>query len=238
MTDSKRQLHSCTNPPAAATPLMSPCGVGTRVTVAGSVVFFLALVFVMTSSHTPVLAEVFHSKESALRLAFPDADTVDKREIFLSSEQVEEVERLARVQVPSRLVTVYIGRKSGSPLGYAFIETHQVRTLPETILIVLEPDGRVRDIYMLAFHEPPEYGPPDRWLGQFQGRLLDDDLSLRGEVAGIAGATLTATAITAALRKTLATLQVALLRAKEESGDPGDISDSGSEDEPRKSGAK
>ncbi|MCJ7726406.1 MAG: hypothetical protein MUP76_08490, partial [Acidimicrobiia bacterium] len=40
-----------------------------------------------------------------------------------------------------------------------FIETHQVRTLPETILIVINPEGRVRGVHMLAFHEPPEYGP-------------------------------------------------------------------------------
>jgi hypothetical protein len=156
----------------------------------------------------PARTEVFHSRESALRLAFPGADSVGKREIFLSSEEAAEVERLARVKLPSRLVTMYVGRKDGNIQGYAFIETHPVRSLPETILIVIDPDGHTRGVHMLAFHEPPEYAPSGRWLGQFRGAPLTDELSLRGDVAAITGATLTATAITAAVRRTLAVFHV------------------------------
>jgi hypothetical protein len=221
----------------STTPSMLPYGVLARSKMMRLGVIFLLLVFALTTP-TAARAEVFHSKESALRLAFPGADTVDKREIFLSGEQVEEVERLARVQVPSRLVTIYVGLENESPLGYAFIETHQVRTLPETILIVIDPGGRVRDIYMLAFHEPPEYGPSERWLGQFQGRPLTDDLSLRGDLAGIAGATLTATAITAAVRKTLATFRVAVVSTKVDPGAPEEMSDSKSKVAPREAKPK
>jgi Na+-translocating ferredoxin:NAD+ oxidoreductase RnfG subunit len=152
-------------------------------------------------------AEVFHSRESALKLAFPEADSVDKREVFLICEKKQEVEVLARAKLSSRLVTIYGGRKEERVQGYAFIETHTVRSLPETILIVLDPNGNTQGIHLLAFHEPPEYAPSARWLGQFQGRPLTDELSLRGEVAGISGATITATAITAAARRILAIYQ-------------------------------
>jgi hypothetical protein len=155
-------------------------------------------------------AEVYHSKESALRLAFPDADTVDKREIFLSGEQAEQIGELAGVKLPSRLVTLYVGRKDGRVTGYAFIDTHKVRSLPETLLVVLDSEGLTRGVYMLAFHEPPEYAPTDRWLGQFEGRPLNSDLSLRGEVDGITGATLTANAVTATVRSVLAVFKIAL----------------------------
>jgi Na+-translocating ferredoxin:NAD+ oxidoreductase RnfG subunit len=155
-------------------------------------------------------AEVFHSKESALRLAFPGADTVDKRELFLSSEEAEQAERLARVELPSRLVTMYVGRKDDAVMGYAFIETHKVRSLPETIMVVLDPDGRTRGVYMLAFHEPPEYAPSDGWLRQFDGLPLTDKLSVRGDLDGITGATLTVNAITAAVRRILAVFEVAV----------------------------
>ncbi len=159
---------------------------------------------------TAARAEVFHSRESALRLAFPDADRVEKRDLFLTDGQAERIEALARVRLPSRLVTVYVGWESGLVTGYAFIETHQVRTLPETIMIVVEPDGRVRDLHILAFHEPPEYAASPGWLRQFRGRALTDELSLRGDVAAITGATLTATTLTAAVRRTLAIHQVAI----------------------------
>jgi hypothetical protein len=136
----------------------------------------------------PARTEVFHSRESALRLAFPSADSVSKREIFLSSEEAEEAQKLARAELPSRLVTMYVGHKNGDVQGYAFIETHPVRSLPETILIVIDPDGRTRGVHILAFHEPPEYAPAARWLEQFQEVPLTDELSLRGDVAAITGA--------------------------------------------------
>ena len=155
-------------------------------------------------------AEVFHSRESALRLAFPDADTVDKRELFLSSEEAAAAEQAGRVKLQSRLVTVYVGRREGRVLGYAFIETHKVRSLPETVLVVVEPDGSARALHILAFHEPPEYAPSQEWLAQFQGRPLDDDLSLRGDIDAITGATLTANALTASVRRLLAVFDAAI----------------------------
>ncbi|HEU4364525.1 MAG TPA: FMN-binding protein [Candidatus Krumholzibacteria bacterium] len=169
------------------------------------VVLFLGL-FVAVNAR----AEVFHSRESALRLAFPGADRVEKREIFLDADDAAEVERLARSPLGSRLVTGYVGWKGAAVTGYAFIETHPVRSLPETIMIVVAPDGRVAGVHVLAFHEPPEYGPPPAWLRQFEGRALNDEMSLRGDIAGITGATLTAHSITAAVRRTLAVHQVGI----------------------------
>jgi hypothetical protein len=93
-------------------------------------------------------------------------------------------------------------------LGYAIIDTHLVRTLPETFMVVLTPDGAVRRVEILAFHEPPEYAPTGGWLRQFEGRALDDDLRLRGGIQGITGATLSATAMTAGVRRALALFQV------------------------------
>ena len=153
---------------------------------------------------------MFHSRESALRLAFPDADAVDKRELFLTSEAMVAAEQAARAKLQSRLVTVYVGRKGGEVLGYAFIETHKVRSLPETVLLVIEPDGRTRGLHMLAFHEPPEYAPSPRWLEQFEGRRLDDELSLRGDIDAITGDTLTANALTASVRRLLAVFDTAI----------------------------
>jgi Na+-translocating ferredoxin:NAD+ oxidoreductase RnfG subunit len=172
--------------------------------------WFLLLCLFLVAIPGGVSAEVFHSKESALRLAFPDADVVEKKNVFLSGEKLKRAGELAGVKLPSRMVTMYVGRKEESVVGYAFIDTHKVRSLPETILVVLDPDGQTRGVYMLAFHEPPEYAPTARWLGQFEGRPLDSDLSLRGEVDGITGATLTANAITATVRSVLAVFQVTM----------------------------
>jgi hypothetical protein len=157
-----------------------------------------------------VRAEVFHSRESALRLAFAGADSVEQRDVFLSEDQVERAAHAARSTIPSRLLTVYVGWRGGEITGYALIETHRVRTLPETLMMVLDAGGRVDGVHVLAFHEPPEYGAPPAWLRQFDGRELNDRLSPRGDIAGITGATITTQSVTAAVRRTLALFEVAI----------------------------
>ena len=155
-------------------------------------------------------SDVFHSKESALRLAFPGADRVTAQDLFLSPEEAAKVEQRARAGVESRLVTVYTGYEGSELLGYAFLDTHRVRTLPQTILLVLEPGGAVRSIHLLAFHEPPEYQPPAGWLERLAGRTLGAELWPGRDVDALSGATLTATAVTAAVRRLLAVHRVKL----------------------------
>ena len=72
----------------------------------------------------------------------------DKAAVVVARDQlVLKVEQRARVRLASRLVTMYVGRKDGAIVGYAFIETHTVRSLPETILVVIDPDGRSRGVF-------------------------------------------------------------------------------------------
>jgi hypothetical protein len=88
--------------------------------------------------------------------------------------------------------------------GTAYFDSHRVRTLPETLMVVVDPRGRVRRIEVLAFREPEEYLPRPVWYGQFPGRGLDDELALDRGVRGVIGATLTARATTQAVRRVLA----------------------------------
>jgi hypothetical protein len=170
----------------------------------------MLLAATLAGSGSPARAAVYHSRESALRLAFAGADTVVAHDLFLTQAQARRIEELAGSGLPSRLVTAYVALRDTIELGCAFFETHTVRSLPETLLIVIDPDGRTRAVHLLAFHEPSEYEPPPRWLEQFPGHGLTSELSLRGRIAGIAGSTLSATAVTAAVRRALAIYQIAV----------------------------
>ena len=154
------------------------------------------------------IAKVFHSKQEALAIAFPGADRVETRTFFLTDDQVQQVTALASAPVDSKLVTFYVGHKDGQLVGYAFIETNIVRTLPETFLIVLSPTGVVQKLFVLAFYEPEEYLPSERWLRQFDQKTLTPDLQLRRDIHGIAGSTLTSRAVTSGVRRVLAFFQV------------------------------
>jgi hypothetical protein len=156
----------------------------------------------------PVGATVFLAKDEALALAFPGAERIEERVFILTDSQKAEVERRARAALASQLWTIHVGWKGGEMQGYAIIDSHNVRTLPETFMVVIDPKGTLRRVDILAFHEPPEYQPTARWIEQFPGHGLDDDLKLGAGIQGITGATLSAQAMTAGVRRALALFTV------------------------------
>ncbi len=144
------------------------------------------------------------ARDEALRLAFPDAEKTEARDFFLTPEQRAEIEKRAHAKLDSDLITIYVGYRGGSVVGYAVFDTHIVRTLPETFLVVLSPDGTVAAVHLLAFYEPPEYAPPTRWLQGFSGKRLPEEAEPGRGLAAISGSTLTSRAVTAGVRRALA----------------------------------
>jgi Na+-translocating ferredoxin:NAD+ oxidoreductase RnfG subunit len=157
---------------------------------------------------TTALATVYHSRSQALELAFPTADRIENKTYVLNEDQVERIQQASRGEVESKLVKVYTGMKGDEILGYAFIDTHTVRTMPEAFMVVLSPDGVVRSLRVLAFYEPREYQPNNRWYAQFEQKTSDQGLRVGGDIHGIAGATLSARATTRGVRRALAFYEI------------------------------
>jgi FMN-binding domain len=166
------------------------------------ILFLLLLIAV-----TPSFATIFYSKNEALELAFGKDTQVEQLSLFPDEQQVTKVEGLAKVKLDSGLFTFYVGKEKGKVQGYAAIESGTVRTKPETLMIVLSPDGELRNVYTLAFHEPPEYQPPERWFEKLYKRPLAD-MDFNKGVDGISGATLSTRASVNSVRKVMAIYQV------------------------------
>src|SRR5262245_1168578 len=162
----------------------------------------LALVAVLAAHGAR--AGVYASQERALAEAFPDADQIEARSFVLDDAQAAAVEARAQVKLERRIWTIHEARAKGVLLGSAVIDIHTVRTLPEALLVVLTPEGALRSVRMLAFHEPSEYEPPARWLGQLEGRTLSPELHLHQGVHALAGATLSSQAVMRSVRTVLA----------------------------------
>jgi hypothetical protein len=94
--------------------------------------------------------------------------------------------------------------RGGQPAGTAWFDTHRVRTLPETLMIVVDGQGRVGRIEVISFREPEEYLPRGAWYEQFLGKTLEPSLQLKRDIRPVTGATLTARATTDAVRRVLA----------------------------------
>lgn len=155
-------------------------------------------------------ATVVLSVDEALALAFPEA-AIRRETMFLDDGQRREVERLSGAAVDSALVTRFVATgEGGRVVGHAYLDTHRVRTLPETVMVVVGVDGRVARVEVVVFREPMEYKPGDAWYRQYDGEALGDDLALKKNIRPVTGATLTARATTDAVRRVLAIHRVAV----------------------------
>ncbi len=154
--------------------------------------------------------KVFYSQSEALELAFPDAEKVASNTHILDDDQVERIQSLARCELDSKLVKIYTGMRNGKVLGHALIDVHNVRTLPEAFMIVLSPAGEIRSLRVLAFHEPLEYKPTNRWYSQFDNRSIEAPLRVGGDIHGVVGATLSTRATTRGVRRALAYYEILL----------------------------
>ena len=160
----------------------------------------LVLVLVPAAAGATVLVTV----EEALGLAFPEA-TIARETLFLTDDQRTSAAETSGTDVASAIVTRFVATGSdGEVVGYAYLDTHRVRTLPETMLVVLDADGTVRRVEVVTFREPLEYMPRRGWYEQYEGRKLDEDLALKRAIRPVTGATLTARATTEAVRRVLA----------------------------------
>ncbi|NNK49867.1 MAG: FMN-binding protein [Gemmatimonadetes bacterium] len=171
-------------------------------------VFLAVATFTLIHDVMDARAEVYHSRVSALQLAFPAADSVTTTTLMFSEADAEEVAERAGAALESRLVRVYEAWCDGQVTHRGIIDTHKVRSLPETVMVVTDTDHRVEGVHLLAFHEPVQYRASDKWFLQFDDRRLDPELAVRRGIVGMAGATMTSNAVAAAVRRSLAALEV------------------------------
>ncbi len=165
-----------------------------------SVISFSAILLALTQF---VGSTTLITVDEAIEAAFPGAK-IERETVFLSELQLEEVVSLSHVDGQGAVVTRYRATADGEAAGTAYVDTHRVRTLPETILIVVDPDGVVIRVEVIVFREPMDYLPPEPWFAQIEGKNLSDDLQLKRSIRPITGATLSARATTDAVRRMLA----------------------------------
>jgi len=146
---------------------------------------------------------VLQTQSEALAAVFPGA-AVERKTAFLSEDQASGVEIAARAQLQARMIPYYVAVSSTATVGYAYFDTHLVRTMPETLMVVVAPDGKVKAVEVLAFHEPEDYLPRPRWRKEFEGKTLEDPLWIKRDLRNVTGATLTARAVAEAVRRVLA----------------------------------
>jgi|SoimicmetaTmtLAB_FD_contig_81_173374_length_1410_multi_2_in_0_out_0_2 hypothetical protein len=165
-----------------------------------------SLVLTLLLATTATAADRLTQTE-ALALVFPGA-TLERKEHFLSEEQRQRIQELAKVEMKTRYLVSYEARKGTELLGVAFFDTHVVRTQQETAMVAISPRGVILRVEVVQFREPEEYAAPERWKQQLQGQSLSPKLSLKADIRPLSGASLTAQALVDASRRALAEFEV------------------------------
>ena len=164
----------------------------------------LAAVAALGCAARPAAATVRCTRDSALVAAFGSDARSEPRTVYLTEALVDSVERLARARFATPRLTYWVATRNDSAVGWAYLDTHPVRTMSETVFVALDSRGAVLRVDVLAFHEPEDYLPPRRWLDRLAGVRLSPRLRPGDRVDGISGATLSARAVTDAVRRVLA----------------------------------
>ena len=181
----------------------------------GTKMLALAVVAVLCLALPEVAsAKVFASQNQALAEAFPDASRIDRKTVILRKRDAAAIAEIIHQEIQAKIVVLHTAYKDDKILGYAHIDVHNVRTKPEALIVVLTSTGSVRSVRMLAFHEPLDYLPTDRWYAQFDGKTKRDGLRVGRDVHGVVGATLSARAAVDAVRRMLAYWEVLLQPAE------------------------
>lgn len=149
----------------------------------------------------PVNAQVLMAQDEALHRAFPEATSVKRRSLVLTAEKIAAIERADQLKLKPGIITYFTGYRDAQLLGIATIDSGVVRTHQAVFMSVFTPEGILKDVFILAFHEPPEYIPSEGWFKQFHGKKRDEPLLPGKDIAGVMGSTLSVQAIAGSIRR-------------------------------------
>ena len=164
----------------------------------------LWLFIIVFLSNSYLNAEVLITKEKALYVAFPDAESIEDKALIITDKNAVELQKKYKVSIPSRIISLNIARKGDNILGYSVTDTHTLRTKSQTIMVFINSDGQLNYVEILAFYEPPEYKASERWLDLFRNKTIKDDLRAGHDIPNMSGATISSNGTSEAVRRALA----------------------------------
>lgn len=151
----------------------------------------------------------YMTREEALEIAFPGADSVGRKIEVITQAKRERIESLSgKVKVPA-VFSYYAGFKEGKVMGYAVIEDVIGKSEPITFMVLADPGLSVHSVEILAYREPQ--GGEIRQEGfrrQFVGKSVRDPLRLDSDIRNVSGATISCRSLTDGVRAIMACLTI------------------------------
>jgi len=153
--------------------------------------------------------EIYLTKKEALALAFPGADEIRKEKKWLTDSQIAAIAELSGQKFTAKRLKFYVGIKNGKVMGTMSIGNEIGRSYPITFMVVINPDGTVKDVEVMVYREPHGWEVRfDSFLSQFFGQNAQSPFD---NIHNITGATLSVRSMTRGIKKAVAAYQVLFL---------------------------
>ncbi|OFV97829.1 MAG: hypothetical protein A3H28_10875 [Acidobacteria bacterium RIFCSPLOWO2_02_FULL_61_28] len=160
--------------------------------------------------------QVYLTVEQAPKTIFPEADRFERKEIPVTPALTERLKKLAAPAQPTIWEPSYssfIARKQEQIIGYAVICEEIGRRRPITFIVGVTPEGKVKDVAILAYREPQGDEVRQKgFLAQFAGKSLANPIMQHQDIRNVSGATLSVRALARGVRKALAVIEAAYLK--------------------------
>ena len=133
---------------------------------------------------------------------FGDSVTISSSWRRLGSSAIDSIARLSHSRWQRDSVQVYVCSTHGKIVGYGFADDVKGKVQFITYLAGVNPDGRVKDIDILAYRE--SYGGEvayESFRKQFRDKSSADKLIPGKDIKNISGATISVRAISTGVKK-------------------------------------
>ena len=170
-------------------------------------VFNRASVLVVAAVLSSVLsapghAQVFYSVRGLLADHFKQSEIVDFKRVTLSSRVREQIERQLGEKLERGEYIFYVARTADGIDGYALFDREIGQHEYIDFATFFDCDGRVTRVEVVAYREP--YGDgirSKRFRNQFVGKSAESRMRAGKDIDVISGATLSAQAMTKAVKR-------------------------------------
>lgn len=144
----------------------------------------------------PLSAKILISPLDAMKQSYTNEAVIVKKNILLSKVQASKIEKAARTKLSSKIFRVFKATKDSKLLGYGILINKKVRSKNAVVIYFISNESLLKSIEIIAFNEPLEYLPSEKWNSQFENIRTDKMLRVSKEIPTITGATLSARSIT------------------------------------------
>ena len=152
---------------------------------------------------------IYLTLEQALDKVFARADSTWTESWTPTPEEIADLEMTLGWRVPETEFVFYRGQRKGQDLGVAMVTEEKGRFKPITFIVKVGADGRVENVLLMVYRESRGDGVKrQRFLKQFRKKDVDSGMRLNRDIIGVSGATLSSRALSAGVKRVLATLDV------------------------------